>query len=479
MSMLPYFGRDKLGKFLKENRSKLEQQLITNQSIDLKISPEAEELFRYQTKLRQSIVNSADSISISILGSTANLKNIQDFQNEIGDSLSHFSDISMNLASSTEELDAVLQTVSSQVNEAIESFDETGKNTKDVVISLQETATAVSKVSSQSRMIKDENEKHQQEFLDLFKDLEQISNNIRLVKEISEKTNLLALNASIEAARAGEHGRGFAVVAEGVSKLAENTKIAVKTIQQSAIQIKDRFHHWQENSLKRVNAINQIIDEIEVINFSISGNQNESSFTYEKIMELLSEFQELQTKLTEIGHASKNIATDSTSISLKVQALSDKSHATKNDFDSIFGKIRDTVKLITNQNSVWLLEFIFARRMDHINWVKSVDQAIAAKDSSKLPQLNHKLCKLGLWYYQSEVIDPKQAEIHAKLEDPHLKLHATANEIKNGILTNDTQKIKTERQKLEEVFRTLSAIFDEYLQFLETKSIKETKNTDN
>ncbi len=59
---------------------------------------------------------------------------------------------------------------------------------------------------------------------------QEISTAVNLINNISERTHILALNASMHAASAGEAGRGFAVVADEVQRLAESSREATSEI---------------------------------------------------------------------------------------------------------------------------------------------------------------------------------------------------------------------------------------------------------
>jgi tripartite ATP-independent transporter DctP family solute receptor len=60
---------------------------------------------------------------------------------------------------------------------------------------------------------------------------ERLDEVVDFVRDVSERTNLLSLNASIEAARAGAHGRGFTVVATEIRRLAESTRAATREME--------------------------------------------------------------------------------------------------------------------------------------------------------------------------------------------------------------------------------------------------------
>lgn len=137
---------------------------------------------------------------------------------------------------------------------------------------------------------------------------EQIGEIIKVINDIADQTNLLALNAAIEAARAGEHGRGFAVVADEVRKLAERT-------QRSTQEVGARIREIQDETRVAVERMNGGTSQVEV------GVQRAMQ-AGESLRTIVSSAQEVAGMIQSIAAAAEEQGAASEQISKRLEQIS-------------------------------------------------------------------------------------------------------------------------------------------------------------
>lgn len=247
-------------------------------------------------------VNGNDDLAQISDGFNRFVENLQNMMLSVAESSQAISANISQLSQTTSENEAVLDAHSAeteQVVTAITQMSESARSIAENVSQSNNITAAASKEANQSLKVVDnavvtvsalvdEVEEMSGRITSMNTDANRISDVLTVIGDISEQTNLLALNAAIEAARAGEQGRGFAVVADEVRALAART-------QSSTTEISDMLTALLDGTSSVVEAMDKTKEQCQT--------------TADKTSEVSNSLTIMSASVTEIDDVSTQIAT--------------------------------------------------------------------------------------------------------------------------------------------------------------------------
>ncbi len=241
-------------------------------------------------------------------------KMLTDSANQISQNANHESDAVSSMAAAIEELSVTTTHISDQGNTAKRIANNSRSNA-------EQGAQVVNKTVAGLLTTAQEIEAASTDVSRLGDDATRISEVVKVIKEIADQTNLLALNAAIEAARAGEQGRGFAVVADEVRKLAERTGGATNEINQMSAKIAEVAKHALSGMDKVVKNTQQGVGDAESAQTSIMHIQTSFGEVSGVIDDIAGALQEQNTAATELAKTTERVSQMSEENSSSAQSL--------------------------------------------------------------------------------------------------------------------------------------------------------------
>ncbi|URA10152.1 methyl-accepting chemotaxis protein [Thermospira aquatica] len=194
------------------------------------------------------------------------------------------------------EVSATIEELSVTAKQIADSTEQLVQSTKNMVSVLSSNKVSLQGAYERIMSISDLMGQNAQEIIDLNKKSVFISEMVKIITDVANKTNLLSLNASIEAARAGEVGKGFSVVSAEIRELSKETIASAKKVTAAAEEIKNFIEKIVENSNKEVQEMKESVSKVKEVVDTTENLVTEINNNYSFMRKI-----EISTKQQEIG----------------------------------------------------------------------------------------------------------------------------------------------------------------------------------
>ncbi|WP_425446261.1 heme NO-binding domain-containing protein [Dethiothermospora halolimnae] len=326
-------------KYLKERNYSVETEISTNDSLEdiSKLISEYKDVIKTDFVSFKGLTD-----ELNVFGDKFNeiSSNMNDTSREISGVVEQVAQGAMGQADETESAAYILNNNINTLNEIVREENTSKDELEDAVKKinagyeeLKDTSNNLVNILKEFSLVKENG-------IALQKKATNVSKIVDTVEAISDQTNLLALNAAIEASRAGESGKGFAVVAEEIRNLAEESKDAVKNINDNLLSF------IQEIDL----VVNQIEGQYNVLedeNKKLSSVADNNYNTVQSIENVSSSLINMINSLTEETKAINNVSQNIESLAAIAEensASSEEVSANVTSYATEIEKMSDSIK---------------------------------------------------------------------------------------------------------------------------------------
>ncbi|TGL35823.1 methyl-accepting chemotaxis protein [Leptospira perdikensis] len=329
---LPNFGSNEIGKIT--NSINLFLKNLNHIMNQLKISVSDSEKVSY--KLKQDAISVSDNASSLASISEESAASLEELTTSFEIMFQFITNETKNIIKITEEMKTI-ETSIFNIEKALSQLTDQSVTSTDLAnlgnVSVQNTNQAMSEIRSVTK---------------------EITGIVDLITEISERTNLLALNASIEAARAGDAGMGFAVVAEEISKLADKTQTSVKNIKRLIDKSNSVVNIGANHVHETVDALREIVEQSKRMQVGVDHLKAEMTTQTNSLVNVTNELNGLQEMAETIEFSSREQKKASEDMVNTINTLSGNAQELANNSEDLnqvsqkIGEIAGTIAMVTN-----------------------------------------------------------------------------------------------------------------------------------